>query len=83
MLPMYGPVKIFRLLEVHGVLSRLDIARRLEVAERTVRYHLRQVTGGRVIEQERTARQTRRYRLPLQRVGLPRKDSDTGVSNFD
>jgi predicted ArsR family transcriptional regulator len=81
------------LLEVHGVLSTLDIARPLEVPERTVRYHLRQMTGGRVVEQEGTARKTRRCRLPLQRVGLRRKDSDTGVtpdqlgvegaSNFD
>jgi Fic family protein len=61
--------KIFGLLEVHGVLSTPDIARRLQVPERTVRYHLRQMSEGRVVEQEGTARKTRRYRLPLRQVG--------------
>ena len=60
--------KIFGLLEVHGVLSTPDIARRLQVPERTVRYHLRQMTEGRVVEQEGTARKTRRYRLPFRQV---------------
>ena len=61
--------KIFGLLEVHGVLSTPDIARRLEVPERTVRYHLRQMTERKVVEQEGTARKARRYRLPLRQVG--------------
>ena len=67
--------KIFGLLEVHGVLSTPDIARRLEVPERTIRYHLRQMTDDKVIEQEGTARKTRRYRLPFQQVGQRRSNS--------
>src|SRR5579859_826063 len=72
--------KIFGLLEVHGVLSTPDIARRLEVPERTVRYHLRQMTEGKVVEPEGTARKTRRYRLPLRQIGERQKDSDGGVT---
>ena len=72
--------KIFGLLEVHGVLSTPDIARRLQVPERTVRYHLRQMTEGRFVEPEGTARKTRRYRLPLRKVGERRKDSEAGVT---
>lgn len=72
--------KIFGLLEVHGVLSTPDIARRLQVPERTVRYHLRQMTEGRVIDQEGTARKTRRYRLPLRQVGERQTDSEVGVT---
>jgi predicted ArsR family transcriptional regulator len=62
-------------------LSTPDIARRLQVPERTIRYHLRQMTEGRVVEQEGTARKTRRYRLPLRQVGERQKDSDVGVTS--
>lgn len=72
--------KIFGLLEVHGVLSTPDIARRLQVPERTIRYHLRQMTEGRVVEQEGTARKTRRYRLPFRQVVERQKDSVAGVT---
>ncbi len=72
--------KIFGLLEVHGVLSTPDIARRLQVPERTVRYHLRQMTEGKVVEQEGTARKTRRYRLPRRQVGERQRDSEAAVS---
>jgi Fic family protein len=79
--------KIFGLLEVHGVLSTPEMARRLQVPERTVRYHLRQMTEGRVVEQEGTARKTRRYRLPLRMVGerqkRPRRGGHTLSDNPD
>jgi Fic family protein len=72
--------KIFGLLEVHGVVSTPDIARQLQVPERTVRYHLRQMTEAGVVEHEGTARKTRRYRLPFRQVGERQKDSDAGVT---
>jgi len=52
----------------------LAIAARLQVPERTIRYHLRQMTEGRVIEHEGTARKARRYRLPFQQGGERQKD---------
>jgi predicted ArsR family transcriptional regulator len=72
--------KIFGLLEVHGVVSTPDIARQLQVPERTVRYHLRQMTEAGLVEQEGTARKTRRYRLPFRQFGERQKDSDAGVT---
>ena len=57
-----------------------DIARRLQVPERMVRYHLRQMTEGRVVEQVGTARKTSRYRLPFRQVVERQKESGAGVT---